>query len=446
MNIKNIFKGDKRTSLIKKNIAGSLVIKGWSSIIQFLIVPLSLNCLSSYEYGLWLTINSIFIGIDAIDAGLGNGLRNRLAEAMAKEDKNTARKQVSSAFGMLIIIIVPLVVFLSIIISHVDCHKLMNVDPQLVPNLNDILIASLAIMGSTFIFKIIGNIYLGLQLPAINNLLVVLGQSVSLLILFIISLFGKSELMTVILAFTLSPLIIYLLAYPITFFWRYKYLTPSIAFFDKKTCKDLLSLGISFFIIQISGLLLFMSSNFIISKVLTPAEVTPYQISYRYFTILYMLFTIIVSPLWSATTDAYTKGDWIWINKAMKKINLLLLICIFVVIVMFLFSSTFYSLWIGDKVRISIMQSALMAIYCYVMTLSNCYSYILFGIGRIKLMTILAIGECAIFIPIELYACKYYGTTGLLTALILSITICASINYLQLKKILQGKAKGIWNK
>lgn len=153
---------------------------------------------------------------------------------------------VSSTFGMLIITIIPIVIILSFIISMTDCYKIMNVDPQLVPHLNTILIASLSIMGATFIFKCIGNIYLGMQLPAINNLLVVSGQTVSLLLLFVISLFGKSTLLNVVIAFTLSPLIVYIISYPITFCKKYKFLAPSIRFFNTATCKDLLTLGLSF--------------------------------------------------------------------------------------------------------------------------------------------------------------------------------------------------------
>ena len=81
MSIGSLFKGDERSVLVKKNIAGSLIIKGWSCVIQLLLVPLTLKCLSPYEYGVWLTINSILIWIDSFDIGLGNGLRNKLVEA-----------------------------------------------------------------------------------------------------------------------------------------------------------------------------------------------------------------------------------------------------------------------------------------------------------------------------------------------------------------------------
>ncbi len=445
MNLKDIFGGDRRSALIKKNIAGSLLIKGWSCIIQFLIVPLSLQCLTNYEYGIWLTINSILIGIDSIDVGLGNGLRNRLAEAMALGDRDMARRQVSTTFFMLIMIMVPLIAAFAVAMQFVDCNALMNVSPDIVPDMRGILVASVAIMGSTFIFKFIGNMYMGLQLPAINNLLVVLGQTVSLAVLFVISLFGKSNLMTVAVAFTVSPLLVYLIAYPVSFCGKYKFLSPSVRFFDYASLRSLFALGVKFFVIQISGLMLFMSSNVIISHVLNPAEVTPYQIAYRYFTILYMIFSIIASPLWSATTDAYTIGDWAWIRKAMRKMNRLLLVCLLLMCGMVAFASTFYHLWVGDKVEVSLALSIMMALYTYMLVVSNSYSYILMGIGKIKMILVVTVGEMFVFVPVEYAACRYAGTMGLLTSLILSTTICAVVNYIQFAKLSSGKAKGIWN-
>jgi len=446
MKISNVFTGDKRSVLVKKNIVGSLVIKGWSCIIQFLIVPLSLSCLTQYEYGLWLTINALFVGIDSIDVGLGNGLRNKLAEAMARNDREAARRQVSTTFGMLIIIIIPVVVLISALILIIDCYKLMNVNPALVPNLNAILIASLAIMGGNFIFKFIGNMYLGLQLPAINNLLVVLGQTVSLIALFIISLFGKSNLMTVAVIFTLSPLFVYLISYPITFCKKYKFLSPSYRYFSRSAFKELLALGLSFFFIQITGLLLFMMSNVIISNVLSPEDVTPYQVAYRYFSILYMLFAIIATPLWSATTDAYTNGDWVWINRVMGKMNALLLVCAAIVLVMILFSSTFYYIWVGDKVYVNTGLSVLMGVYCYLLVISNSYSYILFGIGKIRVIMIITFLNVVLFVPLEYVLCRCYGTIGIVFVLIIATLISAVINYIQFKLLSSGKAKGIWNK
>lgn len=433
-------------ALVKKNIAGSLLVKGWSCVVQFLIVPLSLNCLSNYEYGLWLVINSILIGIDSIDVGLGNGLRNKLAEAMALGNRDLARKQVSTTFFMLILLIVPLVLVLLVVLSQMDVYGVLNVNPRMVPHLTGILMASVGIMGSTLIFKFVGNMYMGLQLPAVNNLLVVSGQTVALGILFIVSLFGKSDLMTVALIFTLSPLAVYLLAWPISFCGRYKFLAPSLHCFDKASLRPLLSLGLVFFIIQISGLMLFMSSNIIISNVMNPAEVTPYQIAYRYFSIFFMLFTIVATPLWSATTDAYTRGDREWISGVIRKMNRLLVKSIAVLLLMIGFSSMFYALWVGGKVHVDLSLSCTMAVYIYLLVVSNSYSYVLMGIGKIRLSMMLTILSVLVFVPIEYYMCKHFGQMGLLAALIVVTALLARINCVQLNKLLKGKATGIWNK
>ena len=99
--------GDNRTSLVKKNIFFSFLIKGWMGLIQLLIVPITLFCLGSYENGIWMTISSILIWIDSLDIGLGNGLRNKLAAQLAHGDIEKARESVSSTFFMLIMIIIP---------------------------------------------------------------------------------------------------------------------------------------------------------------------------------------------------------------------------------------------------------------------------------------------------------------------------------------------------
>src|SRR5574344_112701 len=445
MSIGSLFKGDERSVLVKKNIAGSLIIKGWSCVIQLLLVPLTLKCLSPYEYGVWLTINSILIWIDSFDIGLGNGLRNKLVEALANNDKEKARRYVSTTFIMLIIIIIPIMLLSFILVHYLDFNSILNIDSHLVKNINGIILVSCSFVCSTFIFKFIGNIYLGLQLPAINNLLVVSGQTLAFLIIFIISFFGHSSLINVAVIYTLSPLIVYIVSYPITFI-KYKYLSPSCELFDKSAITDLFCLGINFFIVQISGLVIFASSNLLISNLFTPAEVTPYQISYRYYSLILLIFSIIAAPLWSATTDAYTKGDWTWIKNVMKKMHKLMLIIFLLLIIMDLISVYVYKIWVGDEITISFSFSALMSLYILILIYSTCYSNILFGIGKIRVLTVVTLFEAVIYIPIAILLGKRCGLYGIVLALILVNSICAIKNKIQYNKLSNGYAKNIWNK
>lgn len=90
----------KRTNKALFNIASSFVIKGASILLSLLLVPITLDYLNPYEYGIWLTLSSVLMWINYFDIGLGNGLRNKLSEALAVGDDNLARIYVSTSLAL----------------------------------------------------------------------------------------------------------------------------------------------------------------------------------------------------------------------------------------------------------------------------------------------------------------------------------------------------------
>ena len=62
-----------------------------SVLINFLLVPLTLNYLNPTRYGIWLTLTSVINWVNVLDIGLGTGLRNKFAEALATNDDGLAR-------------------------------------------------------------------------------------------------------------------------------------------------------------------------------------------------------------------------------------------------------------------------------------------------------------------------------------------------------------------
>ena len=94
----DIFSREQTNSIIEKNVIASFVLNGGSILISFVLVPMTLGYLNEYEYGVWLTLNSILSWIYIFDIGLGNGLRNRLTEALARNDFKSAKIYVSTSF------------------------------------------------------------------------------------------------------------------------------------------------------------------------------------------------------------------------------------------------------------------------------------------------------------------------------------------------------------
>lgn len=60
-------KGNERNVLAKRNIIASFGIKIIGIIISLILVPMTVNYVSSAQYGLWLTISSIVAWISLVD-------------------------------------------------------------------------------------------------------------------------------------------------------------------------------------------------------------------------------------------------------------------------------------------------------------------------------------------------------------------------------------------
>src|SRR6201985_1313442 len=103
--IKNfINRGHDRSVQAKKNIISTFLIKGVSIAISLIMVPLLINYINASRYGIWLTLSSIIIWFSFFDIGLTHGLRNKFAEARAKDDHNSAQIYVSTTLAVLVMI------------------------------------------------------------------------------------------------------------------------------------------------------------------------------------------------------------------------------------------------------------------------------------------------------------------------------------------------------
>ena len=437
----------KRSSLLQKNILASFLIKGWSAIIVLLMVPATLHCLGEYKNGIWLTISSILLWIDNMDIGLGNGLRNKIAEYLAHGEQEHTRSLISSTFAMLTCIIIPVLLILLLLINVCDPYLVFNASPSKVTHLEQVLMVTVTLVCTSFIFKLIGNFYMGLQLPAVSNLLVALGQTLALLGTYIVLWSGSHSLMHIALVNTVAPLIVYLLAFPYTFLYKYPHLCPSYRLINLQEAKTVINMGVQFFIMQISGVILFMTSNILISNFFSPEMVTPYQITYRYFSVLLVIFTVVCMPFWNATTDAYQRNDMEWIRKATKKLRLMTIGFLFCLVVMILLSDTIYAIWIDRQTVIDIKMSIVMAVYIFILIYSMRYSYFINGIGKLRLQLYFTAAAAILFIPIAYLTTQWSNDIIWFMIVMCLVNIPGLIvNRIQFSKLINGKAKGIWNK
>lgn len=433
-----------RTAAIYRNVALSFLLKGFSALITLLMVPLTLICLGEYQNGVWLTVSSLLVWIDQMDIGLGNGLRNKLAESIAHNDTMQARQSVSSTMAMLTCITLPLTLLLVLLVVSTDIYAFFNADQAVISDLRAALLAAVVLVCITFVLKIVGNVYMGLQQPATSNLILVSGQALALLATWMLMKNGQATFFNIVIANTAAPLAAFLVAFVITFCIVHPELRPSLRFVNMRAAMNLGNLGIKFFWLQIAGIIQFMTANILISNFFTPQMVTPYQIAYRYMSLIIVVFTVICMPFWNATTDAYARGDMEWIRRANRKMSLMSLFIALLMVVMVLVSPWVYDIWIKEACHVPFGMTVMMALYIFLLVLSMRYSYFLNGIGALRLQLCMTVFT-VIFIPLAWIVCRMtHDILWFMAVMCLCIAPSILVNMIQFNKILNGTAKGIW--
>lgn len=433
-----------RSRKLGLNVIASFALKGWSALIVFIMMPLTIQCLGEYKNGVWLTVSSLLLWIDQMDIGLGNGLRNKLAVYVAQGNMAGARSVVSSTLAMLTGIMLPVLLVLSLMVWYGDVYSFLNVDPLIIPELRIALLCAVVLVCMTFVLKFIGNVYMGLQLPAVNNLITTMGSTLGLLATWLLYVTDHATFLLIVVVNTAAPLLVYLLAYPYTFFVRFKELRPAWGQVKMRTALELGNIGVKFFWLQVAAIIQFMSANILISNFFTPAMVTPYQIAYRYMNIVVILFNVVSMPFWNATTDAFERGDIQWIRKASSVMNKATLAVAAALVVMTIASPWAYRLWIGADCHVPMGITVMMAVYIFLLVVSMRYSCFLNGVGALRLqmyMTVMAV----VFIPLAWLVSSLTHDIVCFMAVMCICNIPGIVtNIIQFNKILNKKAKGIW--
>ncbi len=445
--IKDFFtEGHQRSINAKKNILVMFLIRGCSIAISLFLVPITINYVNPTRYGIWLTLSSVISWFGFFDIGFGNGLRNRFAEAIAKGEHELARIYVSTTYAILGIIIAVVLIIFFCINPFLNWTKILNTPADMAGELSILALIVFVFFCVQFVLKLITTVLTSNQQPAKASFFDFLGSLVSFLIIFILTKTTSGNLIYLGAAFSFTPVFILFVSSIWFYTHDYRKYAPSFKFVRFGYARNLMSLGIKFFIIQIAVVVLYQTSNIIIAQLFGPAQVTPYNIAYKYFSVIPMILGIIMMPLWSAFTEAWTKNDILWIKNTIKKLTLLWILISIGTLVMLAFSNPIYKLWVGEEIKVPIGLSAVMAAYVIINGWCGIFSHFLNGVGKIKLQLYSGLFGTLVNIPLAIFLGKRLGIAGVLLAICILAVTSAIWSPIQYNKIINNKAKGIWNK
>lgn len=438
--------GHSRTLLAKKNIATSFLIKGGSIIIGLLIVPMTINYINPTQYGIWLTLSSIISWFSFFDIGLGNGLKNKLAETNALGQNEKGQIFVSTTYAILTIISLTVFLLFFCINPFLNWESILNTSKFVGQSLNLVALTVVGFFCISFVIQLINTILTANHKPAKSSLISLIGSFFSLIIIFILTKYTEASLIKLVLVLAGIPLLVQIISTVWLFKTSLSSLSPKYKLIDFKYAKELLSVGGVFFIIQIGALVLFQTDNIVITQLFGPKEVTTFNIAYKLFSVIIMVFTIIITPFWSAFTDAYAKNDMNWIKEIISKMQKYWVLLIVFSICLLIISPFVFKLWLGNSVKIPYLLSIAMTFYVIAYAWQTIHVFLLNGIGKIRLQLYLVVISAIINIPLAIFLGHKIGLAGITFSNAILFIIMGIIFSTQCKKILNNEASGIWIK
>lgn len=439
--------GSVRTAKLKKNVLLSLFVKAGSIICSLLLVPATINFVNDIQYGIWLTVSSIVAWMSFFDVGFTNGLRNKLAEAFGFGKVKLAKAYISTTYAALSIIFALLMILLLVVVRFTSMSSLLNIDLSYESDLKEALFVLVIYFCVTFVLKILSVILIADQRPAYSSFIDFIGQVLSLLSVLIMASSIEGSLSVLSYCLCIPPLLVWIVFTFICLGKDYKRYIPSLKYVDFRYVNSLLTIGVKFFIIQIAAIIQFQTANFLIGRLFSMSEVTEYNIAYKYFNVLYMVFMILLQPFWSAVTEAYSKEDLDWIRNSIRKYLYMLTLMFAGGLLMLAISGPVYEIWIGKSVSVSFTLSVWMFLYIFSLMFGAVFVYFVNGVGALRIQFISSLISPLLFVAIVMVMSKIMNL-GVISVLIASII--ANFNGfvlapLQYYNLVIKKKKGIWN-
>ncbi len=453
MRLKGLWKrlmeeGHERTIRAKKNILLGMVYKALGILVGFAYFPLSITYLGEEKFGIFLVMVSMVDWFAEFDIGIGNGLRNRLGESIADDNNEEARGYVSTAYfalGSIFSGISLIAVGASFIIPWANW---LEADPSLDRQIMILAILLFGAFAINFVASMIYQIFYALQRTAMVSLFGLITK-VSFLALIILLMYTTEESLILYGAAKTFTFAFIPLAIGVFYFSNeFKKYRPSFKLVKRGYFDNLFSLGFQFFVIKISMIIIHQTNNILIAKFVAIEEVLLYEAAYKYLSIFLLVFVIFTNQLWSASVEAYRKGDMKWLKDTVTNVLKIWFGTVLMITVMIAIAPLFFQLWLGDKIEIPMGITIIVAVSVCITNWANLFNLVLNGTGKIRLQMYAWILASLLNIPMSIFFATTMGlgTVGIVLGTVVSMFPIAILSPIQVRMILKNKTRGIWDR
>lgn len=431
----------QRTKNYFLQVRNSFIYKILAMLLSYLSIPLTIKYLGNVQYGVWSTLLSIMSWISLFDIGIGNGLKNKVSESLAKGEIKKVQLYISTAYIIIGAISLILMLFFIFVNNFIPWNIVFNTSVLPESELKVVVNITVVFMLAHFCLSLINQVLNGLQKTSMVVFNQFLSNLIALIFIFLLYSYFESSLFKLAFAYGFSMVISNFIL-SLWFYSKNKELIPKIQNFNKKYLHDIVSLGFKFFVIQIAVIIIFTTDKIMITQLFGPEYVMSYDVLFKLFSVITFVHSLLMAPLWPAYSDAYHRGDLIWIKKTLINQFKIYILFVMATIALGFMAKPIITLWIGKDIFIDNMLIFAMVIFILISTWSNVFAYFINATNKIGVQMGTSVVAIIMNIPLAYTFVKFLKMEvyGIVLANCISLSFFAVLGPIQTFKILlRGK-------
>lgn len=308
----------RRGRRLKWSVLTALATRPLALVTPFIIVPLLWASLGPAHYGLFELASTLSAWLSLGNFGVGLVLMNGLTAAYVDEDRGAAVRLVTT---LLVVAGATSAVLLVLGVGAfvlMDLRSLFRVS-ALIDRWTFVLLGATTVFASLLgvLSGLAASIYAAYQENHRNNLWDGLAKVVALAaVYFAVRLRGGVVL--AVAAFVGSAALLRTANLVWLLLREKPWLRPRLSHFSIALARTSFGEGAGFAALQLASMGIVQSDRFVIGALGGAEEVARYSVWARLFTVAYGVFMLVLTPLWPAHGEALRRGDWAWVDRAVR--------------------------------------------------------------------------------------------------------------------------------
>lgn len=357
-----------------------------NAAVQVLSVALTVRYLGPERYGLWVNLLVVAIWTGLSNFGLGAALVSQIAHADGAQQREKARRLISSATAAVTVLSAVLLLGFMAVWAFVPWHSIFGLSsPSLWPEADWGVLVCVLLILLTLPFRLGEPVLNGYQHGHLVNGCYIVGTIANLAGLLIGVKLHVNIPLLVLLTLgmqTSGTLLGWYMAR------RLGFVEFHLSDVNWTDIRETTFSGGLFFLLQ-TYLLVTQSMTIIIANRLGSESVTPFAVTQRLFFLIISIVNTSAAPLWPAFGEAASRGDIVWVRKALHRaLWLTVVLWIAMAAVLGPFGKQIIQLWSGPNAVPSTMLLLCLLFFALFQSLQIVLAMFLNGLRLLRVQVI----------------------------------------------------------